>query len=269
MNRHRFFLTICTVLAGAAAALPQEPKPLPAPAPKPAPVPPALRDDLDEVRAQMEILRSQIDTEALRDSVREQIEAVQAQRFDLDEIRENARLKAEGARELVRAGVLAGVKGGIAGGVAGGIAGGVVSGVLAPFGIAPQVAFKGRHDSPDRAYERGQRALDSRNWDEALDRFTEAAGSGGSRADGAFYWKAYALAKLGRRDEALAAIAELRKSYASSRWLDDAKALELEVKQASGQKLSPEAENDEDLKLMALNGLVQSDPERALPLLGV
>ena len=83
----------------------------------------------------------------------------------------------------------------------------------------------------------------------------------------ALYWKAYALAKLGRRDDALAAIAELRKSYATSRWLDDAKALELEVKQASGQKVRPEAESDEDLKLMAINGLVQSDPERALPLL--
>ena len=30
--------------------------------------------------------------------------------------------------------------------------------------------------------------------------------------------------------------------------------------------MTPEAESDEDLKLMAINGLVQSDPERALPL---
>jgi hypothetical protein len=72
---------------------------------------------------------------------------------------------------------------------------------------------------------------------------------------------------LGRRDEAAAAIAELRKSYATSRWLDDAKALELELKQASGQNVSPEAESDEELKLMAINGLMQSDPERAIPLL--
>src|SRR5262249_34995335 len=57
------------------------------------------------------------------------------------------------------------------------------------------------------------------------------------------------------------------KSYATSRWLDDAKALELEVRQASGQRVSPEAETDEDLKLMALNGLAESDPARALPLL--
>jgi tetratricopeptide (TPR) repeat protein len=119
--------------------------------------------------------------------------------------------------------------------------------------------------SADAFYTRGQSALDQRRWDEALTDFTQAASKGGVRADGALYWKAYALHKLGRRDEALAAIAELRKSYSGSRWLDDAKALELEVKQANGQPVSPESQTDEDLKLMALNGLMDSDPERAIP----
>jgi hypothetical protein len=97
--------------------------------------------------------------------------------------------------------------------------------------------------------------------------FSQVASRNGPRADGALYWKAYALGKLGRRDEAVAGIAELRKSFASSRWLDDAKALELELKQASGQSVSPESETDDELKLMAINGLMQSDPERAMPLL--
>jgi len=114
-------------------------------------------------------------------------------------------------------------------------------------------------------YQHGQSALDGRRWDEALNDFTQVASKGGDRADGALYWKAYVLNKLGRRDDALAAIAELRKSYAASRWLDDAKALELEVKQANGQPVSPESQTDEDLKLMALNGLMESDPERAIP----
>ncbi len=117
------------------------------------------------------------------------------------------------------------------------------------------------------SYERGLSALDQRRWADALQAFTQAATSGGERADGALYWKAYALNKLGRRDEALAAIADLRKSYAASRWLDDAKALELEVKQANGQPVSPESQSDDDLKLMAINGLMQSDPDRAIPAL--
>jgi hypothetical protein len=41
----------------------------------------------------------------------------------------------------------------------------------------------------------------------------------------------------------------------------------LEVKQASGKPVSPESEADDDLKLMALNGLAQTDPARAFPLL--
>jgi hypothetical protein len=90
---------------------------------------------------------------------------------------------------------------------------------------------------------------------------------GGSRADGALYWKAYALNKLGRRDEALATIAELRKTYASSRWLDDAKALEVEVRQGSGGAVAPDAQNDDEIKLLAINGLMQSDPDRAFPYL--
>ena len=130
-----------------------------------------------------------------------------------------------------------------------------------------QVAKLSRTANDDYLYQDGQRALDSRHWDQALEDFNQVAAHAGSRADGALYWKAYTLNKLGRHDEAVAAIAELRKSYAGSRWLDDAKALEVEVKQAAGQKVSPESESDEDLKLMAINGLMQSDSERAIPLL--
>jgi hypothetical protein len=133
--------------------------------------------------------------------------------------------------------------------------------------FAQAVGIGGRRGmSEDRYYEAGQRALDNHRWDEALENFNQVAALKGNRADSGYYWKAYALNKLGRRDEALAAIAELRKSYASSRWMDDAKALEIEAKQAAGRPVSPEAESDEELKLMALNGIMQSDPERAIPL---
>jgi HEAT repeat protein len=121
-----------------------------------------------------------------------------------------------------------------------------------------------RHSDEDRLYEKGQNALDARRWDDAVQFFGEAAAENGAHADGALYWKAYALNKLGRREEALAIIKQLRDTHANSRWLDDAKALEIE---ASGRKVNPDAEPDEDLKLMALNGLMNSDPERAIPLL--
>jgi hypothetical protein len=131
----------------------------------------------------------------------------------------------------------------------------------------PQPPKPARTGEDERLYERAQRDLERNRWDPALENFSEVASRGGSRADAALYWKAYALNKLGRRDDALAALAALRKTYASSRWLDDAKALDVEIRQASGKPVSPEAAGDEELKLMALNGLMSSDPERALPLL--
>jgi hypothetical protein len=132
--------------------------------------------------------------------------------------------------------------------------------------FAPQINIntfnKRMNGSEDSLYQRGTSALDAGRWDEAAQYFTEAASKSGPRADGALYWKAYALKKMGKKPEALAAIAELRKSYGSSRWMDDAKALELDL----GKPVSPEAETDEELKLLALNGIMQTDPERAIPL---
>jgi HEAT repeats/Tetratricopeptide repeat len=121
--------------------------------------------------------------------------------------------------------------------------------------------------SGDGQYDRGASALDAGRWSDAVEIFSQVADSKGSRADGALYWKAYAQNKLGQRDAALATIGELRKDYASSRWLDDAKALEVEVHQQAGQPVSPNAESNDDLKMLALNGLLNSDPEQAVPLM--
>jgi tetratricopeptide (TPR) repeat protein len=145
------------------------------------------------------------------------------------------------------------------------------SGLAAPMAFAQSMAGTGmarirNNGNDDRLYQSGQGDLDSHRWDQALENFSAVAQGGGPRADGALYWKAYTLNRLGRRDEALAAIAELRKSHAGSRWLDDAKALELEVQQAGGKPVSPDQVAEEDLKVLALQGLMQSDPERAFPI---
>ena len=119
----------------------------------------------------------------------------------------------------------------------------------------------------DEAYDRGTAALDEEHWDRAIEAFDAVVRMAGKKADAGLYWKAYALNRAGRAPEALTVVAQLRKSAPQSRWLNDARALELEIKQRSGQRTSPETEGDEDLKLMALNGLLNTDSERALPLL--
>ncbi|MEP6768299.1 MAG: HEAT repeat domain-containing protein [Acidobacteriota bacterium] len=128
-------------------------------------------------------------------------------------------------------------------------------------------------DSDDRTaresetYERGTRALDDGEWEEAARSFRKAAEMGGARADGATYWVAYALNKQGRPDAALEILRAFASKYPKSTWRKEARALELEIQPESGRTVLREDGNDEDLKLMALNSLMNTDPERALPLL--
>jgi HEAT repeat protein len=119
----------------------------------------------------------------------------------------------------------------------------------------------------DSDYQKGLASLDARQWDQAIAAFDASAGHKGANGDGALYWKAYALNRAGRRDEALSTIGVLRQNYAASRWNRDARALELEIRGRSGERVSPGHEPDEDLKILALNSLMQSDPEQAVPIL--
>jgi len=113
-------------------------------------------------------------------------------------------------------------------------------------------------------YERGTDALDEGRWERALEAFSEAARLTGDRTEGSLYWKAYAENKLGRRGDAVATIGELKRRFPKGRWTNDAAALEVEV---AGRNARPESESDDELKLIAINSLVHSDPERAIPLL--
>ncbi len=120
--------------------------------------------------------------------------------------------------------------------------------------------------SESAEYERGMSYLESGRYDRALDAFEKAIAKAGKKTDGAMYWKAYALNRLGKRDDAIRTIEELQKRFPSSRWSNDAKALLIDVRQASGHPVSPEQTADEDLKLIALNGVMMRDPDRALPM---
>lgn len=116
-------------------------------------------------------------------------------------------------------------------------------------------------------YEQGTDAIDDQQWQEAVRTFARVAEMKGTRADGAVYWSAYALKKLGRKAEALKTIEGLKKAYPKSRWLDDAQALELELRQSRGERVSPDRVEDDDLKMIAINSLMHTDPEKAFPLL--
>ena len=122
-------------------------------------------------------------------------------------------------------------------------------------------------DRADELYQEGREAIEEGRFDRAVDRFNTLIELKTNRTDAALYWKAYSLAKLGQRDAALSSLADLQKRFADSRWSRDAKSLEVEVRQASGQTVTPESQNDEELKLLALRGIMQSDPEQAYPII--
>ncbi len=124
--------------------------------------------------------------------------------------------------------------------------------------------YNGKNSDFGDSYQSGQQALDRRNYDQAIRRFDQAIAAKSSRSDGAMYWKAYAQHRSGKRDQALATLAELEKQYPQSRWLNDARALAAEARAGAP---SPDAQSDEELKLLALNSLIHQEPERAIPVL--
>jgi len=130
---------------------------------------------------------------------------------------------------------------------------------------------RGSDPSPEsraeKLYKQGTKSLDKGDWDEAAAAFHEAARLPGPRADASLYWLAYSLAKQGRESDALAILRGFPGKYPKSSWLKEVRALEAEVERTGGSNSSPEAEDDEELKIMAINSLIHTDPERAVPLL--
>ena len=124
-----------------------------------------------------------------------------------------------------------------------------------------------RVEHPAELYDDGREALDEEKYEQAREKFSELAKLNGPQTDAALYWEAYAEHHLGQHQAALAAIADLKKRFPQSRWQKDASALEIEVRQNTGQPARPEAQSDEELKMLAIQSLMNSDPERAMPLL--
>ena len=124
-----------------------------------------------------------------------------------------------------------------------------------------------QRDRETRVYEEARRQLDQSRYDRAILMFTEVAAMKGTRADAALYWKAWSQNKSGQRAEALTTLSALTRDYQKSRFLAQAKQLEAEVRRDSGQPASPESQTDDDLKLMAINALLESDADQAIPFL--
>ena len=125
----------------------------------------------------------------------------------------------------------------------------------------------GAGDNDASLYGDGTKAINENRWSDAAGLFDRVAQMHGEHAEGALYWKAYAENKEGQSANALSTCGELRKKYPKSRWLDECGALEIEIRGKSGHPVSPQAEPDENLKLLAVNALMQQDQAQAVPIL--
>jgi HEAT repeat protein len=168
---------------------------------------------------------------------------------------------------------------------------------VAGFPFAPPAAgaafFAADDAARSDAYREGQRALADEKWHEALKIFRSIADDKKADADAALYWTAWTEWKLGRKGAALGTLRSLRDGYPKSAWLDDARVLELEIdgrdrieprepkppkeprepkdpkdpKEGRDPRRSVEIDEDEEIKLYALDGLMQVEPEKAVPIL--
>lgn len=114
-------------------------------------------------------------------------------------------------------------------------------------------------------YNNGLNYLNQRQYDRAITQFDRVIAQKDARADGAMYHKAFALFRSGRSQEALDTIAALRRDFPQSRYLSDARVLEADIRRLGGQAISPSAADDDEIKLLAIQGLQKS--EQAIPLL--
>jgi hypothetical protein len=148
----------------------------------------------------------------------------------------------------------------------------------------------------DDPYTVGTRAMDEHRWPDAVSAFDKVINEKGKRVDAAFYWKAYSLNKLGKTPLAIATCDQLHSQFADSPWNKDCAVISMDgqadPKGIADDKIrvrmrmdrvepniriapfSMDREDscvargsDEDLKMLALNSLLNKDPTTALPLL--
>ncbi|MGB6689248.1 MAG: hypothetical protein WBE76_15545, partial [Terracidiphilus sp.] len=112
-------------------------------------------------------------------------------------------------------------------------------------------------------FAEGTRAINDGRWPDAITIFASIAEKKTDHAEGALYWKAYAENKLGKSGDALATCSALRADFPKSSWLDDCGALEIEIHAKNGKPVLPITQQSDDLRLLALNSMMQHDPAHA------
>jgi HEAT repeat protein len=120
-----------------------------------------------------------------------------------------------------------------------------------------------------KMFRAGRDMIENEEWAKAAEAFRRFIDTypRDNDVDAALYWYAYALKRQGNTKEAAKALKRLIKEHERSGWREEADAMLTELAPALGQpKIIDDAlgRENEELKIIALQSLFESDPERAL-----
>ncbi len=146
-----------------------------------------------------------------------------------------------------------------------------ITAVVCVLGLAAACMAIADADSRSSAYREAQQAIEDEDWTEASRLFGKLASGSTGEADAALYWKAYADYKRHEKQQALQGLDRLLKDHPKSSWADDAKILQQDIRGKGHAAPAPSASSkkneDEELKLYALDSLMQMDSAQAVPVL--
>ena len=157
------------------------------------------------------------------------------------------------------------------------------------FEPAPLPSAAANDNSP---YAAGTRAMNEHRWQDAISAFDKVIAVREKRSDAALYWKAYSLNKLQRHSDSAAICNTLHAQYSDSPWNKDCDFLSLsnpdiniklsdKITQSMNIHVNPDIhidpivipninidiKNNPDIKILALNSMLNQDPAKAIPVL--
>lgn len=120
-----------------------------------------------------------------------------------------------------------------------------------------------------KVFREGRDLIGEENWSGAAEKFKGfiEAYPKDPNVDAALYWLAFARVKQGKHAEADDGLRLLLKKFPRSNWADDARALQVQIAPNLGNRKRIDeslSENDEEIKIVALQSLFESNPERGL-----
>ncbi len=129
------------------------------------------------------------------------------------------------------------------------------------------VQSQNSNEASAKVFRAGRDFIGDENWKSAAEKFQSFIEQfpKDANTDAALYWLAYAQFKQDKLVEASSQLQRLLKKYPNSNWADDARALQIQIGSRQGTAVeAPRSDDDDEIKIVALEALFRSNPERGM-----